>query len=348
VTIPDGWTPKRVTIVRPRGLGDIVLASAVIDALTRAFPGAALDFIAERPARSLLERDERLDGLFLLGPDSDDPPGGRSRRAIAWLRARKPDLVVDLFSNPRTAVLTAASRARYRVGLDRGVRRIAYNVRIPRFVPSAREDRRWAGEVQLDFLRNAGITWPGTAQASMALTPGDVRFADEAIESLGFAPGARFGAVLPGGSWASKRWTVEGFAAAARELAAGTGQPTLVLWGPPEVDDARAIAEAAGDAARLAPPSTLRGMAALLARPGLLVSPDCLGRHIALVQGTPTLGIFGSTRPSDWTPPTGPHRTLLSSDEGFPALEDLPPEPVLRAIRSCLEEGSLDTSGLAP
>ncbi len=346
--IPADFVPRRVCLVRPRGLGDVVLSSAVIDAVRRAWPEVPIDFVVERPGRSLLQADSRLDQLFLIGDASDDPPGGRSGRCIAWMRRRRPDLVVDLFSNPRTSIITACSSARFRVGLDWGVRRLAYNVRVPRFVPSREEDRRWAGEVQLDFLRHAGIRWPGTARPSMALTPEDVATADEAVASLGYAAGARFAAVLPGGSWASKRWTPAGFAAVARRAAERLGQRTLILWGPPEADDARAIAELAGDAAHLAPPSTLMGMAALLARPALLVAPDCLGRHIALVHRTPTLGIFGSTRPSDWTPPEGPHHTILSANAGHPDLIDLPPEPVLELLEECLAEGRLDTPGAAP
>lgn len=342
--LPDGFVPRRAAILRPRGLGDIVLTSAVIDALGRAYPGVAIDFVAERPARDLLARDERLDGTFLVGLDF-----ASTRAAIRWLRGRRPDLVVDLFSNPRTALITALSGAPYRIGLDKRLRRLAYNVRVPRHLGED-GNRRWAADVQLDFLREAGVRWEGEARPSVALAPEDRAFADRALRELGYAAGARFGAVLPGGSWESKRWSVVGFAAAARELHDATGERTLVVWGPPERDEAAAIVREAGDdRAVLAPPSTLREMAALLARPALLVVTDCLARHFAIVQGVPTVGLFGTTEPDDWTPPFGPHRTLRGGPpEGYASLREFPPAPVLEAVRAHFREAPLDRPPARP
>jgi ADP-heptose:LPS heptosyltransferase len=230
------------------------------------------------------------------------------------------------------------------VGYDRRIRRFAYNVRVSRFHGDAASDRRWAGEMQLDLLRDAGIRWAGEARHGVALTYEDRRSAEEALRALGYADGARVGAVLPGGSWESKRWSTEGFAAAGRELARRTGQPALVVWGPPERRPAEEIAEALGREGRLAPPTTLREMAALIGRVRPLVATDCLGRHLALVQDVPTLGIFGSTNPKDWTPPSGVHRAVRA--EPGTALRDLPPDVAVAELAALFESGLLDTSSV--
>ncbi|MCA9752608.1 MAG: glycosyltransferase family 9 protein [Gemmatimonadetes bacterium] len=337
--LPDDLRPARVTVVRPRGLGDVVLSTAVLDALRRAWPDTRIDYIVERPSRTLLESDPRLDRIFLLGGPADEGRirGGSMWDAIRWLREGAPDIVFDLFSNPRTAIMTAASQARWRVGLDRGARRVSYNVRVPRFRGSPAEDNRYAGDVLLDFLRQAGVRWEGEARANAPGTEADRTRAARLLEDLGYAPGSRWGAVLPGGSWASKRWTVEGFAAGARALAERFGEPTLIVWGPPDPDDAEAIAAAAGDAARLAPPTSLLEMGAMLATPAVVVCTDCLGRHFAVVQGTPTVGVFGSTDPRHWTPRGGLHRTVHAAAEGCAGLDDLPPAPVLRELDRLLD-----------
>jgi ADP-heptose:LPS heptosyltransferase len=344
VRLPDGLVPRRAVVLRPRGLGDVVLSSAVIDALARAWPGTALDYVAEAPARALLEPDARLAGIFLLGPrgarEGRVQEGGKIA-AVAWLRARRPDVVLDLFSNPRTALLAWLSGARWRVGYDRSARRLAYNVRIPRFRGSAAEDRRWAGEVQLDFLRDAGIRWSGEAKGGVALTAADRDAADAALARLGYAAADRFAAVLPGGSWEGKRWSIAGYVAAGRALADRLGRPALVLWGPPERADAARIAEGLGAEGRLAPPTTLRVMAALAGRASLVVAADSLGRHLAIVQGVPTVGVFGSTDPKDWTPPGGPHRVVRAAPPD--GLRDLPAGPVVREIDALLVGGVLDT-----
>ncbi len=339
--IPRSLRPSRVVVLRPRGLGDIVLSSAVLDALRRAWPEVAIDFIAERAGRALLEMDPRVDGLFLLDGEAGSGriQGGGALAAAAWMRSRHPDIVIDLFSNPRTAILTALSGAPWRIGLDKRMRRLVYNVRVPRFRGGPEQDHRYAREVQLDLLRGAGIRWEGDAVAIAPIAPEDEAFATEQLAALDYPEGAPFGALLPGGSWESKRWSPEGFAGAGRALADRLGHPTLIVWGPPEREDAERIAVALGKAGRLAPPSTLRQMAAFLGRPALLVSTDCLGRHFAVVQDVPTVGIFGTTDPRDWTPSTGPFRSVRGGGEaGSTSLRDLPADAVVAEIDRLIGE----------
>ncbi|MAF26783.1 MAG: glycosyltransferase family 9 protein [Gemmatimonadota bacterium] len=350
--IPQTFRPLRVLILRPRGLGDVVLASAVLDALKRAWPEASLAFLSSTPSGPLLIPDPRLDRVFLLGGVSSGGEdraarlqGGDMKAAIRWVRAGEYDLLLDLFSNPRTAVLSMLSGARYRVGLDRGVRRFAYNIRIPRFRGSPSEDDRYAGETLLDFLRQAGIEWSGEARAGVALERKDREEAREVLRTAGFASGELPTMILPAGSWAAKRWTVAGFAGVAAGLARVTGQPSLVLWGPPEERDARAIVAAAPKGtAVLSPGTSLRVMAALLGMAKVVVAPDCLGRHMAIVQGTPTVGVFGDTAPQGWTPRNGPHKTVDARPEaGGTGLKDLPPEPVIRAAIELLTKAGVDS-----
>jgi ADP-heptose:LPS heptosyltransferase len=346
--IPEGHEVSRLVIVRPRGLGDVVLSSAVIDALSRRYPEAEIGYLSEKLARPFLESDGRLSRIFLLGQPKET--GSRVRiggtlAALAWMRERPLGLVIDLFCNPKTAFLTGFSGARYRVGLDKRARRVAYNVRVPRFRGDPRSDHRYAREVQLDFLRGAGIRWDGEARANVALLESDREFASKSLAELGYPPGAAFGAVLPGGSWEEKRWTVEGFAAAGALLAERLGSPALVVWGPPEREEAESIVRSLGPRGRLAPPATLRQMAALLATPSLLVSPDCLGRHLAIVQGVPTVGIFGPTDPRDWTPPEGVHGFVRTPSAKTPA-RDLGPELVLEEIERILRRVDSSKLGL--
>lgn len=339
--LPPEVTPRRVLVIRPRGLGDVVLSTVVLDALERAWPGISIDYLSGRASAELLRADARLDRIFLLGPLFRDGrvEGGGVGRAVRWMRRARADLVLDLFSNPNTALLTALSGAPYRVGLDKRLRRFVYNLRVPRFRGPPETDHRYAQDVQLDFLRAAGIRWPGEARAGIALLAEEKALAAGVLRDLGYGTGDRFACVLPGGSWESKRWSRAGYGAVGEALARRLARPTLVLWGPPEREDAEAIARDLGDDGRLAPPTSLRQMAALIARARILVAPDCLGRHLAVVQGVPTVGVFGSTDPRDWTPREGPHRTVQGGRaQGLDSLRDLPAGPVIEAALALLDE----------
>src|SRR6185436_8946020 len=81
----------------------------------------------------------------------------------------------------------------------------------------------------------------------------------------GIAPTGPCLVVSPGVSrrqW-YKAWPASHYAAFARLLAARSGIRPVVVWGPGEEALARAVVEAAGGAAVLAPPTTLRTLLAL-------------------------------------------------------------------------------------
>jgi len=70
------------------------------------------------------------------------------------------------------------------------------------------------------------------------------------------------------------------------------------VWGPGEEPIARAVAEAGG--ARLAPPTGLPELAALLRGARLCVSNNSGPMHLAVAVGAPTVGVFLSGDAARW------------------------------------------------
>jgi len=66
---------------------------------------------------------------------------------------------------------------------------------------------------------------------------------------------------------------------------------------------------------KLAPETaTLHRLSALLKKTSLLVS-NCSGtKHIAQASGVSTLGIYGSSRPENWTPPGDPDPQVIRNE----------------------------------
>lgn len=137
----DGRPLRRILVSRQRYLGDIVMASVVLDVLRRGDPGIELGFFCESGHAPALEGHAGLDDLYLLhrkrrgadarargldvpAPARDEHQGARPRlheidgvRSLsARLRAARYDLVVDLFFNPFSAWLFRLSGIPLRIG----------------------------------------------------------------------------------------------------------------------------------------------------------------------------------------------------------------------------------------
>jgi len=93
--------------------------------------------------------------------------------------------------------------------------------------------------------------------------------------------------LLPGAGKPNKLWPVERF----RELARRIGDRALAVWGPGERERAEAIG------ARVAPPTTLRELAWILANARLVIGGDTGPLHLAAALGTKVIGLYGPTDP---------------------------------------------------
>src|SRR5690349_9218505 len=122
----DPASVGKVLVIRPRFVGDLCLTTPVLTRLKELAPAAAIHYLAEEEAAPLLERDPRLARLWAVPRQAS---ALQTARLCGALRAEKFDLVLDLFCNPRTAVWTAATGARRRVGYPhKKLRSAAYNV----------------------------------------------------------------------------------------------------------------------------------------------------------------------------------------------------------------------------
>ena len=159
---------------------------------------------------------------------------------------------------------------------------------------------------QLELLRPLGID---DRRVEFVL-PED-RTAEASMQAFVAAQGLTRGFVVvnPAAGWDSRLWPTERYARVVRQLDTEAGLPSCGdLVGLSEVAWAEAIVAQSGGAARLAPATTLRKLAALLHRACLYVGSDTGPTHLAAAVGTPCVAMFGTTRPEVSGPYGSSHR----------------------------------------
>jgi lipopolysaccharide heptosyltransferase II len=284
---------KRILITRMKFIGDIVLTTPAIRAVREACPDAYIAYMGDARAVSLLEHTPYLNEIIPF--DFSRPTWREQPRVAALLWRRKFDLAIDLFGNPRSALLTFLSGARTRVGLDRPGRGRLYTVRV-------RDDGtpKNAIEFHMQFLRAVGIA-ARPLPTAIYITSDERAEARRLLQQAAPGDGPVVG-LHPGATWPAKMWLAENFAGLASMLHKRLSARVVLTAGPGDGEVIRQVQYAAGSPLPLFADVPLRTLAALLSECTAYVANDSGPMHVAAAVGTPTIGIFGPGEENVWFP----------------------------------------------
>ena len=296
----------KVLVIRPRFVGDLCLTTPVLTHLARLAPQAAIHYIAEEEAAPLLADDPRLERLWVT---SRKATALDTARLCGALRREKFDLVLDLFCNPRTALWTATTGARWRVGYpNKRLRSAAYNIMV-------RPTEKSAVKFHLASLEALGWDAPYVAPR-IFLSDAERSAAWNHLAERGVPAGTGLIGFHPGARWPTRRWAPEDFVALGKTLLAERPRDWLLVFGGPgEEELARTIASQIGSPRALPIVGVaLRRFAALTQLCRAFIAGDSGPMHVAAAVGTRTIGIFGRNEPERFFPylETEGHRSVYA------------------------------------
>ena len=299
--------PRRILLIMLRRVGDVILTTPAARALRKLYPEAELDFLVEPPCHEVLHGNPDLTRVLLYG--------SAPLNYLYWLlRVNRAgyDWVIDFMGNPRTAALTAASRAPVRAGPGHVSHRWAYTHPMKQSADRA----RYSALEKILMLRSLGLD----ADAAdflprMTGDPGSEEFANAAQRRLRLPRGLLVG-LVPASRRETRRWPAQRYAELGRMLRDKLGARLMVFWGPGEEALAREVRDGIGEGAHLSPQTrSIRELAALISRCGLVVT-NCNGpRHVATARSVPTVTVHGSSDPEAWNPPDSPLHAVVRRKE---------------------------------
>lgn len=308
-----------VALVKLSSLGDVVHALPVAATLRARLPGARLTWIVERREAALLSGYPALDEVLTV--DTRLWRRARSASGIASavgalgalrrrLGAGRFDVALDLQGLLKSGLLARLTCAPVRIGFSVARCREPLSALFTnrRVTPPA--EARHVVDQCLALLEPLGIR-ERVLEFQLPSEAGAETRIDDVFAAAGMKPRNRVVVLNPGAGRRNKRWPVDRFRALAAWLADEAAAHVLVVWGPGEEAEARAIVgEPAPGRLALAPETTLPELIAILRRASLLVAGDTGPLHLAAAVGTSCVGIYGPTR-AQRNGPYGPgHRVL--------------------------------------
>jgi heptosyltransferase-3 len=295
-----------ILVIKLRAIGDVLLSTVVAKNLRRAFPDARIDYLTEPPSNEILKNNPHINSTLIY-----DRSAMTGIDLIRLVRRRKYDLVIDLFGNPRTALVTRLSGAMFRVGYRFRWRTYAYNM-----VVEPRGAEVHNTQFNLDALEVIGVDIQDR-NLYFHLTSDDEKFVEEFISRFPLH-GKLLVGLNAGGGWYTKRWGLDRFAALGDRLVQEFGADIVLMWGPGQREEVEKVQSLMKSHALIPPATTLTQLGALLKRCSLVVSNDSGPMHIAAAVGTPIVGIYGPTNPQLQGPYGDKH--VVVRNEAVPCL----------------------------
>lgn len=294
--------PRRIVVLKPCCIGDVLLSTAALGALRRAFPQAHLAFAVGAWSRAAIEGNPDCDEIVDCGPVAAgaDYTLADYWRLVRQLRAGRYDLAVVLERSALFALLPLLAGIPWRAGLDSEWRGCTLTHPVPIQYP------QHEAELYLDAVRTLGVD-TSNARLRYVPSPRDRAWAAAALARFDRPPVALHpgGAANPGMVLAAKRWPPERYAAVAADLLQ-QGRDVVLVGGPGDRDGSAQVRAVLGDQAGavldLTGKTTIGRLGAVLARCELYVGGDTGPMHLAVAVGTRAVAIFGPSTPEMYGP----------------------------------------------
>lgn len=308
----DRGRHKKILIIKPSSLGDIVHSLPTLKAVRHLFPKAFISWLVKEEWAGILAGNPYLDEILSFPFTLKGMP-----QIIRSVRERQFDLVLDLQGLLRSSMLGLISGAPIRIGYDnaREGAKIFYTERIK--VPSVEIHAvdRYLLSVGIDrFVPSASDFYIGFDQADTEYVRGMLNRDTTANKPLI--------AINPLARWRTKLWPLERFGLLADFLTDQLDARVVLIGDDMDrIGGGGPISSTKGKTIDMRGKTSLKQLAALLKEVDLLITNDSGPMHIAAALGTPVVAIFGPTDPKRTGPYGDMHRVIRGDMECSPCFK---------------------------
>jgi heptosyltransferase-2 len=282
----------RICLIKFGALGDVLRTTPLLYALREKYPVCHITWVTDTDAIEILSRNPMIDRLFSYSTDT----------ALRF-QIEEFDLLINLEKAIAACILASLTNAKEKYGFGTGpfgticpindMADYAFRLGISDDL-KFRKNKKTYQEIAFETV---GLRYNGEPYI-INLNEDDSAYA----ESLFVKKGIRKDDIKIGintGSgvvFATKRWTIEGFAKLSDMLSKKLGAKVMLLGGPEEEIRNKEIFDLAeAKPVNIGTNHSLTHFAAIVSMCDLLVTGDTLALHFAIGLGVPTVAIFTST-----------------------------------------------------
>jgi predicted lipopolysaccharide heptosyltransferase III len=346
---------RNVLLIQLGDVGDVVLTSPSIRAVKETYPEARVSVLVSRPYGCLLGADPNVHDVVEISRIRGSV-FARLREHLAFarkLRQTRYDLVIDLRTGDRGAILSLLTGAKIRIGRpgtkNQFWHRFAYTNTLQDLV-AAPPPAHPGADQSLRILRGIGINTSDTLPR-LFISPQNRSSAEVLLKEYGLVPESLWVTINPFSRWKYKEWDPVKWGRVIDWLWEIHRIPSVLIGSQEEaVAGQEIIKEREGHTFNLAGKTTLGELAALISMSSLHMGVDSAAPHMAAALNTPTITIHGPSDWRAWRTVDELHRIITPAMECVPCsrmgcddsgasqcLEQLPAETVIGVVEEILQ-----------
>ncbi|MFH1849067.1 MAG: glycosyltransferase family 9 protein [archaeon] len=287
---------RTIALIKMWGIGSIVLASPLMNAVRESFPRARIIFVSMKSNQGLYDRNRMFDERLYI--DTGNPLSFllTTQRVIAYLKEQRIDLLLDLEPIARfTTIITALAGPKFSIGFETGEQsRISlYDATVP-----------YRNDIHITdtFLQMADLL--GLRHSKGLIRPSITKKIKEKINGLLDRP---FIVINPNVSQMvpERKWPAENFSELADHLME-KGRTVVLTGSHEDTENAdRVIRRMKHVPVNLTAKLSLSELGYLLQKADLLITNDSGPLHIAEAVGCRSVSFFGPESPTLYGPKNG-------------------------------------------
>ncbi len=340
--------PRRVLLINPFGLGDVLFTTPVVTNLKRLDADVRIGYVCNRRVAPLLRRYPEIEQIFVYERDELVPHPGQTRwqcwqkirGLIRDIRSQSYETALDFSLNTMIGAVTWLAGIPERVGFDYKGRGRFLTRRFP--LPNGYQEKP-VSLYYMDLLRSLGLSVVESGPV-LPLSKEDLAWAERFFKERRLTGAERVVGLVPGGgaSWGKdavyKRWPLENYAKLADKFVEKCAAEIILMGSQAEEELCQRLARCMKSPAVTACGASVTEFAAMCARCALVVANDGGPLHMAAAVGARTVSVFGPVDERVYGPYPGGegHRVVTAT---------IPCRPCYRGFRraNCDHVGCLKT-----
>jgi ADP-heptose:LPS heptosyltransferase len=273
---------SKFLIIQTAFIGDIVLATPIVEKLRRHFPEARIDFLLRRGNESLLENHPHLRQVIVW--DKKNGKYGNLLKIAKQVRSERYDYVINCHRFASSGFITALSRAKNKIGFENNPFAASYTRKVAHDIDSGKHEVE-RNLTLIDELTDSAMERP-------KLYPGDADY--DRVREYQQVP---YVCIAPTSVWFTKQWPADKWVELIGQL--GGELRVYLVGGLEDKDSCRAIVDrcSGSSVTNVAGELTLLQTAALLQKARTNYVNDSAPLHLASAMNAPVTAVFCSTIP---------------------------------------------------
>ena len=314
---------RKILIIQTASIGDVVLATPVIEKLAAFFPDSSIDFLLKKGIESLLYNNPPLHQS--LAWDKSEGKYKNLRGLIRRIRENNYDLVVNLQRFASSGLITVLSGAPVKLGFDKNPFSVFFNGRVKHRISAEKEKSRHEVARNLEVIQK--IT-DDSVDYPVKLYPSKTDFAKVSQYKT-----RKYICIAPTSLWFTKQYPPEKWVEFIRKVK----EDMVIYFLGSAADDAicQEIIKASkhGNSMSLCGKLTFLESAALMRDAAMNFVNDSAPQHFASAVNAPLTSVFCSTVPAFGFGPLSDDSVVVETDA------DLDCKPCgLHGFKSCPEK----------